>query len=98
MQRPGLHCLRRSRQQRLLPEDAEQRFPTELVVTIAREGLEDKYSLRLNPEWRLLKNRTFLGSISQQNIRARQRPRIEELGSLSTPTSPGAGAALRSLA
>ncbi|XP_008251027.2 PIH1 domain-containing protein 1 [Oryctolagus cuniculus] len=66
-------------------------FLRELVVTIAREGLEDKYSLRLNPEWRLLKNRTFLGSISQQNIRARQRPRIEELGSLSTPTSPGAG-------
>ncbi|XP_053462577.1 PIH1 domain-containing protein 1 isoform X1 [Nycticebus coucang] len=62
-------------------------FLRELVVTIAREGLEDKYSLQLNPEWRMLKNRTFLGSISQQKIRSQQRPRIQELGNLSTPDS-----------
>ncbi|XP_023363643.1 PIH1 domain-containing protein 1 isoform X2 [Otolemur garnettii] len=62
-------------------------FLRELVVTIAREGLEDKYSLQLNPEWRMLKNRTFLGSISQQNIRSQQRPRIQELGNLSMPDS-----------
>ncbi|XP_006160213.1 PIH1 domain-containing protein 1 isoform X4 [Tupaia chinensis] len=65
-------------------------FLRELVVTIAREGLEDKYNLQLNPEWRMLKNRTFLGSISQQNIRSRQRPRIQELGNLCTSDSPGA--------
>uniref|UniRef100_A0A8C9ACX5 PIH1 domain-containing protein 1 n=1 Tax=Prolemur simus TaxID=1328070 RepID=A0A8C9ACX5_PROSS len=64
-------------------------FLRELVVTIAREGLEDKYSLQLNPEWRMLKNRTFLGSISQQNIRSKQRPRIQELGNLDT--MPGTG-------
>ncbi|ERE70100.1 PIH1 domain-containing protein 1 [Cricetulus griseus] len=57
-------------------------FLRELVVTIAREGLEDKYGLQLNPEWRMLKYRPFLGSISQQNIRSRQRPRIQELGTL----------------
>ncbi|XP_047384408.1 PIH1 domain-containing protein 1 isoform X2 [Sciurus carolinensis] len=57
-------------------------FLRELVVTIAREGLEDKYGLQLNPEWRMLKNRTFMGSISQQNIRSQQRPRIQELGNL----------------
>lgn len=62
-------------------------FLRELVVTIAREGLEDKYSLQLNPEWRMLKNRPFLGSISQQNIRSQQRPRIQELGNLYTPDS-----------
>lgn len=64
-------------------------FLRELVVTIAREGLEDKYSLQLNPEWRMMRNRTFLGSISQQNIRSKQRPRIQELGSLHVPDSQG---------
>ncbi|XP_036741405.2 PIH1 domain-containing protein 1 isoform X2 [Manis pentadactyla] len=62
-------------------------FLRELVVTIAREGLEDKYTLQLNPEWRMLKNRSFLGSISQQNIRSQQRPRIQELGNLYAPDS-----------
>uniref|UniRef100_A0A8D2DFG4 PIH1 domain-containing protein 1 n=1 Tax=Sciurus vulgaris TaxID=55149 RepID=A0A8D2DFG4_SCIVU len=62
-------------------------FLRELVVTIAREGLEDKYGLQLNPEWRMLKNRTFMGSISQQNIRSQQRPRIQELGNLCAPSS-----------
>ncbi|XP_006868469.1 PREDICTED: PIH1 domain-containing protein 1 [Chrysochloris asiatica] len=57
-------------------------FLRELVVTIAREGLEDKYSLQLNPEYRILKNRPFLGSICQQNIRSRQHPRIQELENL----------------
>lgn len=59
-------------------------FLLELVVTIAREGLEDKYGLQLNPEWRMLKNRAFMGSISQQNIRSRQRPRIQEIGAFNT--------------
>lgn len=64
-------------------------FLRELVVTIAREGLEDKYGLQLNPEWRMLKYRSFLGSISQQNIRSQQRPRIQELGTLDTHNSLG---------
>lgn len=63
-------------------------FLRELVVTIAREGLEDKYGLQLNPEWRMLKYRPFLGSISQQNIRSQQRPRIQELGTLEGPERP----------
>ncbi|XP_045433123.1 PIH1 domain-containing protein 1 isoform X1 [Pipistrellus kuhlii] len=62
-------------------------FLRELVVTIAREGLEDKYSLQLDPEWRLLRNRPFMGSISQQNIRSRQRPPIQELGNVFTAGS-----------
>ncbi|XP_007941026.1 PIH1 domain-containing protein 1 [Orycteropus afer afer] len=65
-------------------------FLRELVITIAREGLEDKYSLQLNPEWRMLKNRSFLGSISQQNIRSQQRPRIQDLGKLPSAGYRGA--------
>ncbi|KAM6222406.1 PIH1 domain-containing protein 1 [Rhynchocyon petersi] len=65
-------------------------FLRELVITVAREGLEDKYGLQLNPEWRILKNRPFLGSISQQNIRNQQRPRIQELGNLPTLGSQAA--------
>ncbi|XP_012316025.1 PIH1 domain-containing protein 1 isoform X1 [Aotus nancymaae] len=65
-------------------------FLRELVITIAREGLEDKYNLQLNPEWRMMKNRPFMGSISQQNIRSRQRPRIQELGDLYTSAPGGA--------
>lgn len=64
-------------------------FLRELVITIAREGLEDKYKLQLNPEWRMMKNRPFMGSISQQNIRSRQRPRIQELGDLYTSAPRG---------
>lgn len=64
-------------------------FLRELVVTIAREGLEDKYGLQLSPEWRMLKYRSFLGSISQQNIRSQQRPRIQELGTLDASDSVG---------
>ncbi|KAM7320722.1 hypothetical protein ACRRTK_019975 [Alexandromys fortis] len=63
-------------------------FLRELVVTIAREGLEDKYGLQLNPEWRMLKYRPFLGSMSQQNIRSQQRPQIQELGTLEGPERP----------
>lgn len=63
-------------------------FLRELVVTIAREGLEDKYGLQLNPEWRMLKYRPFLGSILQQNIRSQQRPQIQELGTLEGPERP----------
>lgn len=40
-------------------------------------------------EWRMLKYRSFLGSISQQNIRSQQRPRIQELGTLDTHDSLG---------
>lgn len=40
-------------------------------------------------EWRMLKYRSFLGSISQQNIRSQQRPRIQELGTLDASDSLG---------
>ncbi|XP_078002115.1 LOW QUALITY PROTEIN: PIH1 domain-containing protein 1 [Phascolarctos cinereus] len=58
-------------------------FFLEFFVTVAMEGLEDKYGTQLSREWRLLKYRPFLGSISQQNIRTQSQPRpptIQELG------------------
>ncbi|XP_044526942.1 PIH1 domain-containing protein 1 [Gracilinanus agilis] len=58
-------------------------FFLEFFVMVAMEGLEDKYGTQLNREWRLLKYRPFLGSISQQNIRTQSQsrpPTIQELG------------------
>nr|8BDU_A Chain A, PIH1 domain-containing protein 1 [Homo sapiens]8BDU_B Chain B, PIH1 domain-containing protein 1 [Homo sapiens] len=40
-----------------------------LVISIAASGLESKYRLSLSPIWWMMKNRPFMGSISQQNIR-----------------------------
>lgn len=64
-------------------------FFLEFFVTVAMEGLEDKYGTQLSREWRLLKYRPFLGSISQQNIRTQSQPRpptIQELGDGSAHT------------
>ncbi|CAN8179163.1 unnamed protein product [Coccothraustes coccothraustes] len=52
----------------------------EFFLTVAMEGLSDKYGEELElTGWRVLRNRRCLGSISAQNIRARPRPRIQEL-------------------
>ncbi|XP_047214144.1 PIH1 domain-containing protein 1-like isoform X2 [Girardinichthys multiradiatus] len=49
------------------------------VILVSLEGLENKYSLELNRDWKVLKNRKFLGSVSEQNIRTKSRPVIQEL-------------------
>ncbi|XP_041568917.2 PIH1 domain-containing protein 1 [Taeniopygia guttata] len=52
----------------------------EFFLTVAMEGLSEKYGLELElTDWRVLRNRKFLGSISAQNIRTRPRPHIQEL-------------------
>ncbi|XP_056341402.1 PIH1 domain-containing protein 1 isoform X2 [Oenanthe melanoleuca] len=52
----------------------------EFFLTVAMEGLSEKYGVELElTGWRVLRNRKFLGSISAQSIRARPRPRIQEL-------------------
>ncbi|XP_038639392.1 PIH1 domain-containing protein 1 [Scyliorhinus canicula] len=61
----------------------------EFFLTIGFEGLENKYNLELSREWRMLKNRKFLGSISEQNIRTKSKPVIQELES--STSSPGTG-------
>ncbi|XP_072348394.1 PIH1 domain-containing protein 1-like [Scyliorhinus torazame] len=61
----------------------------EFFVTIGFEGLENKYNLELSREWRMLKNRKFLGSITEQNIRTKSKPVIQELES--STSSPETG-------
>ncbi|XP_005996778.1 PIH1 domain-containing protein 1 [Latimeria chalumnae] len=56
----------------------------EFFITVAFEGLENKYNTELSREWRMLKNRTFLGSVSDQNIRTKSKPVIQELDSRET--------------
>ncbi|PWA30360.1 hypothetical protein CCH79_00015680 [Gambusia affinis] len=51
----------------------------QFVILVSVEGLENKYSLELNRDWKVLKNRKFLGSVSEQNIRTKSRPVIQEL-------------------
>uniref|UniRef100_A0A087XET7 PIH1 domain-containing protein 1 n=1 Tax=Poecilia formosa TaxID=48698 RepID=A0A087XET7_POEFO len=51
----------------------------QFVILVSVEGLENKYSLELNRDWKVLKNRKFLGSVSEQNIRMKSRPVIQEL-------------------
>ncbi|XP_059809967.1 PIH1 domain-containing protein 1 isoform X2 [Hypanus sabinus] len=53
----------------------------EFFITIGFEGLENKYNLELSREWRMLKNRKFLGSVAEQNIRTKSKPIIQELKS-----------------
>uniref|UniRef100_A0A3Q2P224 PIH1 domain-containing protein 1 n=1 Tax=Fundulus heteroclitus TaxID=8078 RepID=A0A3Q2P224_FUNHE len=51
----------------------------QFVILVSVEGLENKYSLQLNRDWKVLKNRKFLGSVTEQNIRTKSRPVIQEL-------------------
>ncbi|XP_020507687.1 PIH1 domain-containing protein 1 [Labrus bergylta] len=51
----------------------------QFVILVSVEGLENKYNLELSRDWKVLKNRKFLGSVSEQNIRMKSRPVIQEL-------------------
>lgn len=61
----------------------------EFFMTIGFEGLENKYNLEMSREWRMLKNRKFLGSVVEQNIRTKSKPVIQELKSSTTSTESG---------
>uniref|UniRef100_UPI00358E42F5 PIH1 domain-containing protein 1 n=1 Tax=Myxine glutinosa TaxID=7769 RepID=UPI00358E42F5 len=51
------------------------------MMTIILEGLENKNGIKLDKEWTILKNRKFMGTISQQNIRIGDKApqKIEEV-------------------
>ncbi|XP_058039174.1 PIH1 domain-containing protein 1 [Ahaetulla prasina] len=62
-------------------------FLKEFFLTIAMEGLSEKYKIDIsNQDWRILKNRKFMGSISEQNIRTKSKPIIQEIQSSSAAT------------
>nr|XP_014425769.2 PIH1 domain-containing protein 1 [Pelodiscus sinensis] len=63
-------------------------FFKEFFITVALEGLADKYNMDINhPEWRMLKNRKFMGSVSEQTIRTKSSPVIQEMD-VSSPVVP----------
>lgn len=62
----------------------------QFVILVSVEGLENKYSLELSRDWKVLKNRKFIGSICEQSIRTKSRPVIQELQPQESLTVPAA--------
>lgn len=59
----------------------------EFLMTIVLEGLENKYNVELSRDWKMLKNKKFFGSVSEQNIRTKSRPLIQEMDSTTISSS-----------
>ncbi|XP_061445583.1 PIH1 domain-containing protein 1 isoform X1 [Rhineura floridana] len=56
------------------------RFLKDFFITVAMEGLSEKYEMDVSSqEWRILKNRKFMGSIAEQTIRTKSKPIIQEM-------------------
>lgn len=51
----------------------------QFIILVSVEGLENKYNLELSRDWKVLKNRKFLGSIGEQSIKTKSKPVIQEL-------------------
>uniref|UniRef100_A0AAY5KM78 PIH1 domain-containing protein 1 n=1 Tax=Esox lucius TaxID=8010 RepID=A0AAY5KM78_ESOLU len=60
----------------------------QFLIAVSLEGLENKYNLELSRDWKVLKNRKFLGSVNEQNIRTNRKPVIQEINSRDTHTAP----------
>lgn len=50
-------------------------------VSIVIEGLEEKYKIQLDRNCKMLKNKKFMGKISEQFIRTKSKPLISEMNS-----------------
>ncbi|KAJ7989927.1 hypothetical protein DPEC_G00309560 [Dallia pectoralis] len=70
--------------QKCLKDPLFQQF----LIAVSLEGLENKYKLELSRDWKVLKNRKFLGSVNDQNIRTKSKPVILEIDSKDTHTEP----------
>jgi HSP20 family molecular chaperone IbpA len=51
----------------------------DFLLTIVLEGLEEKYSLKLCRECKIMKNRKFIGVIPEQTVRSKPKPFIIEM-------------------
>ncbi|XP_064392116.1 PIH1 domain-containing protein 1-like [Halichondria panicea] len=51
----------------------------EFLLTIVLEGIEEKYQMLLSRDCKILKNRKFIGDISEQTIRKKSKPFIIDM-------------------
>ncbi|XP_053475526.1 PIH1 domain-containing protein 1 isoform X1 [Ictalurus furcatus] len=56
----------------------------QFVISVSLEGLENKYKLQLNRDIKILKNRKFMGSLTEQNVRTKSKAVIQEISSEET--------------
>ncbi|XP_030649236.1 PIH1 domain-containing protein 1 [Chanos chanos] len=63
--------------QKCQKDDLFQQF----LLAVSLEGLENKYNMEFSRDWKILKNRKFLGSVTEQNIRTKSKPVIQEIDS-----------------
>ncbi|XP_074662301.1 PIH1 domain-containing protein 1-like [Tubulanus polymorphus] len=48
-------------------------------MTVVLEGLEYKYNIEIDREWKILKNKKFHGKIQPQNVRSQHKPWIMDM-------------------
>lgn len=60
----------------------------QFLIAVSLEGLENKYSLELSRDIKMLKNRKFMGSLTEQNIRTKSKPVIQEINSKESQLQP----------
>ncbi|XP_016397141.1 PIH1 domain-containing protein 1-like isoform X2 [Sinocyclocheilus rhinocerous] len=60
----------------------------QFLIAVSLEGLENKYNLELSRDIKVLKNRKFMGSIAEQNIRTKSKPIIQEIDSKQSDSFP----------
>ncbi|XP_064616124.1 PIH1 domain-containing protein 1-like [Liolophura sinensis] len=54
-------------------------------ITISFEGLESKFQTTISKEWVILKNKKFMGTLTEQNVRKESKPFIMEMDGPSGP-------------